>query len=86
MLFMIVGSFGYAKLLQPAMDHSNSGARNQLYGRSSMDADGNKKPYAKPEKRRMRTLEEEYERSKKDWEENWEMKPVPKPANAPKVR
>lgn len=85
---MVVGSLGYAKLLQPALDQKDSGARSMLYGQSRADPEakpGTTKTFAKPEIK-MRTLEEEYERSKKQWKNEYEIKPVPRPADAPKMR
>lgn len=90
--FMVLGSWGYAKVLQPGMDRADSNMKQQLYGRSMIDHDsqtGNKsfeahQPKAPPKK--MRTLEEEYERTKSQWEDNYQIIPVPKPPNAPKVR
>jgi hypothetical protein len=86
MLFMVIGSWGYSKLLQPAYDHANSGARNQLYGRSQLDPNAPKKAYEQPEPKRLRTLEEEYERSQQEVKKDFVLKPIPKRADALRTR
>lgn len=93
LLFMVLGTWGYSKLLAPAYDRAGS----QLYGKSEIDHSAGKTkkkrtggddeeassaPAEKAEPKKLPSLSEEYAKVQKSFETDYINKRVPRPAGA----
>lgn len=95
LVFMVVGAWGWARVLQPKLD-SQGAAADRLYGQSIKERESDKLAPVDPNKKKtnvgrpprkvLPTLEEEFEKAHKEWDSDYVNKKVPQaPGAAPRT-